>query len=121
MIHQWQQFLRRPLVWATLGVSIILNLIAWVVLLINISPNPDLIVLHYTLYFGVDKVGQWNEALLIPSLGLLFLIINTPFGLYFEKRSIILSRFFLILIPITQFFVLFAVLFLVIANLPAQI
>ena len=121
MIHLWQQFFRRPIVWIPLLSALLLNLATWVILLIHVSPQPDLIVLHYTLYFGVDMVGEWKEAFLIPAFGLILMIVNTLFARYFEVRSRVVSYFFLVLTPILELFILLSVIFLVLANLPTEI
>lgn len=121
MLHSWQQFIRKPIVWGSSGLAVIFNLIAWGILFLNISPQQDIIVLHYTLYFGVDKVGQWGEALYLPAIGLFVLLVNIFFAFYLEKRSRHLATVFLIMSAILQFLLLFAVIFLVLANLPSQI
>lgn len=120
-MHDWQQFIRHPIVWINLILAAILNIGIWAILLINITPSTDLIVLHYTLYFGVDMIGKWRETLLIPVFGIFLILLNTLFAQFFFKKSHIISYFFLILIPIFQSLLLFATIFLIIANLPAEL
>lgn len=121
MIHRWKQFFRRPIVWIPLLLALLLNLAAWVLLLIHVSPQPDLIVLHYTLSFGVDMLGRWSEAFLIPALGLILMVANTFFARYFEERSHITAYFFLVMTPVVELIILLSIIFLVLANLPAGI
>lgn len=121
MFHEWRQFFHQPIVWVSLVLALICNLVTWGILLYNIRPQENLVVLHYTLYFGVDKVGQWVEALLLPSLGLLLIAINVLFAAYLSKRAKVASHFFLATTPIHQILLFFAALFIIIANISTKI
>ena len=119
MSQIWQQFFRRPIVWVNLVLAVLINLGTWSILLTNITPGPDLIVLHYTMYFGVDLLGRWSESLFIPAFGSLLIIVNTLFARYFINRTHVVSYFFLVLTPIYELLLFFAAMFLIVANLPA--
>ena len=121
MIHQIQEFLRKPAVWINLLLALLFNLITWGMLLINMTPQDHLITLHYTVDFGVDKVGEWSETLLIPVFGLFLILVNAGFAFYFEQRAKIVKNFFLVMTVILSILLFLASLLLVIANLPAQI
>lgn len=121
MESYWRQFFSKPIVWINLGLAGLFNLINWAILLLNVKPQSDLIVLHYTLYFGVDLVGKWTESFLIPAVGLLLIGVNTIFAHYLMERSRVASYFFLVLLPVLEVTLLFASIFLIIANRPAQI
>jgi hypothetical protein len=43
----------------------------------------NVVVLHFNVYFGVDIVGSPWQALLIPGMSLLFLILNIPLAYRF--------------------------------------
>lgn len=119
MWQHWQQFFRRPSVWIATGLSGLINLATWLILLINIKPQSNVIVLHYTVYFGVDLVGGWLEALLIPAFGLVIWLTNTMIAAFFAERYRVASYFFLILTPAMELLLLMAAIFVVVANLPA--
>ena len=123
MWHAWQQFLRRPYVWIPLTLSILADLAAWFVLFRNLSlsSQESLIVLHYSLYYGVDLVGTAGEAFFIPLFGLFLIIVNFAFAYYFMERIRTVSLFFLFLTPLYELILLAAAIFLVIANLPVNI
>ena len=123
MQTKWQQFLRRRVVWIPLIFGGLLNVATWFVLLRNISPGTDaeLIILHYTLYYGVDLVGSWLDALYIPGFGLLLIVVNLIVAYLLIEKARLVSYFFLILTPIFEFLLFSAVIFLVIANLPGTI
>jgi hypothetical protein len=121
MIHQVQEFLRKPVVWINLLLAVLFNLVTWGMLLINMTPQDHLITLHYTVDFGVDKVGKWSETLLIPTFGVLLILINSGFAMYFGQKAKIVRNFFLVLTVILSILLFLSSLLLVIANLPAQI
>jgi hypothetical protein len=118
MWQRWQQFLRRPFVWSTVGAAALINLATWVLLLVNLSTHSGNIVLHYTVYFGVDLVGSWERSLLIPAFGLLLLAFNTAVAKAFLDTQRMFSAFFLVLTPIFELLLLFAAIFIVLANFP---
>ncbi len=118
MLEQWQQFLGRPPVWITLISAAFFNLASWGILLLNITPREEQIILHYTLSFGVDRVGMWYEAFFLPLLAFILLLVDLCFAKYLFRRSRIASFFFLISGAVFQLLAFLAALFLVIANLP---
>ncbi len=121
MWQQWQQFLRRPSVWVPLAVSGLINAATWVLLLVSIKPQSQLIVLHYTVYFGVDRVGRWHQVLVIPALGLGAIAVNAVAAKYCHDRELIFGYVFLYLTLMVQILLLASSIFVVIANLPASI
>lgn len=123
MLNSWFRFLRRPYVWISLLLAVLFDFTTWLVLFRNLrlSFNEGLIVLHYSLYYGVDLVGTAGEAFFIPVFGLFLIIVNFAFAFYFIERTKIVSLFFLILTPVFESILLAAAIFLVIANLPVTI
>lgn len=121
MWQRWQQFLRRPFVWSTVGLAALVNLATWTLLLVSLSRLNGNIVLHYTTYFGVDLVGSWERSLLLPAFGLLLLAFNTAVAKAFLDSQKLFSAFFLVLTPIFELLLFFSALFVVLANAPAGI
>lgn len=70
-----------------LSLSLLVNICAWVWLLINIHSNVDQIFLHYNILFGVDLVGSWYQVLTIPIAGLLILLLNAVLGWFLYKQD----------------------------------
>lgn len=64
------------------GISVILsgilgiNLAQWVYTYIKIQPQTDLIPLHYTIAFGIDRIGPWTSAFFLPVSGSAILVAN---------------------------------------------
>ncbi|MBI4426473.1 MAG: hypothetical protein HY567_02755 [Candidatus Kerfeldbacteria bacterium] len=54
-----------------------LNLGQWVFTAWRVRPQPDPIPLHYTTTFGIDRIGPWYLAYLLPLSGTVMLLINT--------------------------------------------
>ena len=123
MWHGLRLFLRRPIVWIPLSIAGLLNVASWFLLLRHAVAKgaEDVIVLHYSVYYGVDLVGRWSESFLIPLSGLVFLLLNTCLAYVFQKRSAVIRNTFLIFTPVIQLLLFFAVFFLVIVNLPVAI
>lgn len=121
MMHQIQEYLKKPIVWINLLIAALFHLITWGILFINFNPSDSLITLHYTVDFGVDKVGSWNEVFLFPAFGLLVILTNLGFSYFFDQKANVLRNFFLGMMVIISLLVFLATLLIVIANLPAQI
>lgn len=71
-----------------LATSLLLNLIIWLVLFLKIQPQNTPIVLHYNIYFGIDFLDQWYKIYFIPTLGLVFVMLNLviSFVIYKQER-----------------------------------
>lgn len=64
----WNNMLVRTLISAIL----LMILVNSALLFFFIRPSETPIVLHYNVYFGVDLLGIWWQAYMLPVLGLLF-------------------------------------------------
>lgn len=65
------------------------NLLTWIMTLWFVVPRLDtnpFFALHYTIYFGVDRIGAPWELLRLPALGLLILVVDAWFSVrHYEK------------------------------------
>lgn len=59
-----------------LWVALVLNAVLWIFVLLQARPQSEPIILHYTLYFGVDRVGEWYRAYLLPTAGTVVIAVN---------------------------------------------
>ena len=65
-----------------------LNLATWLALVLQLQPQDDPIFLHYTILFGVDFLGPWSHAFVVPAFGLAILTVNGLLGwLIFHKEK----------------------------------
>jgi hypothetical protein len=70
-------FFGNPLVRSLIAASSAIILLSFVAIsLFVIRGSSGTIVLHFNVYFGVDIVGSPWQALLIPAMSLLFLLLN---------------------------------------------
>ena len=79
------------------GISFLLNLALWLIILLKLRPEIDaadqMIPLHYNIYFGIDYLGPWYYAFILPALGLFLLAINTFISFLIYIKEKILSYF----------------------------
>jgi hypothetical protein len=62
-----------------------------------IHPTSSLIILHYSVYFGVDVLGDWWQAYLIPFLTTFFLFGHIILAKNFYDHSERIAAYLLIL------------------------
>lgn len=44
--------------------------------MIQVKPRTDPIPLHYTITFGIDRIGPWYSAFILPLSGTIMLLLN---------------------------------------------
>ncbi len=72
-------FKRKPIIIAgTLG--LILNLSAGLLLLFQVPHRQGDYFLHYTILFGVDRIGSYQEIFTVPLWGFTIFILNLVVG-----------------------------------------
>jgi len=96
--------------------SLTANLFLWLFLLWQVRNFPESISLHYNIYFGIDLLGLRYQTLLLPALGLIFLVINFLAGLIIFTKERILSYFLAGLSSFEQLIFILAVIFIVLVN-----
>jgi len=71
-----------------LALLFILNAINWLLAyFVNRSVSQNLVVLHYNVNLGVNLIGPVADIYIIPTLGLIFIIINFLLLLNIRARS----------------------------------
>ena len=69
-------------------------LLAVIIIILKLAPHGDgLVPLHYDIFFGIDKIGLWYQALLFPSLAFMLLLVNFVIGYYIFTRDKYLSYY----------------------------
>lgn len=61
------------------GLSLLINLAIWIFLYVKISPlgnTSSILPLHYNVYFGIDFIGDWKMVFMLPTAGIIFIMIN---------------------------------------------
>ena len=93
--------------------SFTLNLILWLWLLWQIKGLPGNIPLHYNIYFGIDALGEKQELLYLPLIGLVFGLADFLFGALGFEREKILGYFLAGTASLVQLILLLASFFII--------
>jgi len=85
-----QEYFQSHIVFWLLILSLVANIIDWLILKIWIKPVDFSIILHYNVYFGVDQIGSYRQVYLLPMIGLILFIINVVLSMFFygQKKRI---------------------------------
>lgn len=68
-----------------------MNGILWLLLLFAVRPSAEPVTLHYTIYFGVDRVGAWYQLFVVPLAGLIVLAVNTMLASIYRRREVLIG------------------------------
>lgn len=99
-----------------------LNLLTWAILYFKLyafsyTTDAGQIYLHYNLYFGIDNIGYWYEALVIPLLGLFIIIFNNLLAYYFYVQEKVISYSLIISQVMLQIILFAAAIFVILLNI----
>lgn len=111
-----EDYFKDNLIHASLVVSVALNIALWFYLSTQIQESRYSIALHYTIYFGIDFLGEARQALMLALVGFIILITNIILGFYLYGYSRIASYFLSIASILVQIFLFFAAYGLVLIN-----
>jgi hypothetical protein len=83
-------FFHNTMVQFVLAWQILLLLGSFIVLGYFVRAQQSVVIIHYNVYFGIDLIGVWWQIFIIPTIGLLFTLINTTLAyfLYEHKERI---------------------------------
>lgn len=90
-------YFRNWIVRVSVGLAVILNLVAWPVLFFGVSRHREAIILHYNVYLGVDMIGAYWQIFLIPAAGILFELVNIVLGWYLYRGQERIGAYMLLL------------------------
>ncbi len=102
--------------------SVLLNAITWFIIFYKLYPFSYLteygqIFLHYNVYFGVDNIGFWYKAFIIPALGLFIIFLNNILAYIFYLQEKIISYVLIIGQALLQIILLAAAIFVILLNI----
>jgi len=97
--------------------GLIANISLWLFLVWQARNFPDLIFLHYNIYFGIDLLGPWYQIFFLPMFGLGFFVVNLLASLIFYRREKILSYFLVGTSSLLQLIFILAGVFITLVNL----
>ncbi|MEK7481575.1 MAG: hypothetical protein AAB633_02450 [Patescibacteria group bacterium] len=77
---------RERLVWLSFAAALFVNVATLAYVSWFIRPTDELLILHYTIDFGIDFLGRWLSVFAVPLIGLLFGIVNAVLVWWFWQR-----------------------------------
>lgn len=92
-----QEFFQSHIVVWLIILSLVANLVDWVVLKIFVKPVDFSLILHYNVYFGVDVMGGYREVFVLPVIGLGLFLINFWLALYFYRQKERIASYLLLM------------------------
>lgn len=107
-------FLRQSPIWQLTACAAIFCVASLVLVATSIEPTDRLLVLHYSIPFGIDLVGKWYLMWVYPGVALVIFLLNVLFGYvgYSRDRVLTVSIFSLTLLCEMIIFVGLLLLFL---------
>ncbi len=92
MKHFWQKltsqiFWRDRVILTSIFIMLIFNIASWLTL-VFIEKNEAIVPWHYTVYFGIDRVGPWWRIGLYPLFGSLVGLFNffLSVSVFYQRR-----------------------------------
>lgn len=85
--------------------------------LMPLAQQTPFIALHYNIYLGVDRFGSVYQIFFLPSLGLLFLLLNLFIQARAYKNQKMLSFFFAAATSLLEFILCVAMVLIVLTNI----
>lgn len=105
---------------ATFLLSILFNLINWGLIYYRftrfLAGQEESMILHYNIYFGIDKIGNWTSIYYLPLIGIIILLINLLGGYLLYQKDKLISYFFLGTAMLAQILLILATFFIIVVN-----
>jgi len=97
--------------------GLVVNVADWLTLRFLLRPVTDAVILHYNVYFGVDMIGEPDQAYWLPAIGLILFMINFLFSIYFyAKKERIATHILLMASLMIQLSLMVAIASVIIIN-----
>lgn len=88
-----QSFFRDRLLVGGTSASALFLLLLWTAFVVKVPRGGETVILHYTIYLGVDEVGAWYRLFIFPLTGTLIAALNTVAAIRFMKSAKMFSIF----------------------------
>ena len=102
-------------------IALVANLLSWLTVVARLAPSivgRRIIALHYSIYLGVDAVGPAWQALALPAIGTLIIVMNAALArLAYVRQSRSAALVLLGLTALIESLALVASVYLVLINL----
>lgn len=91
------------------------NCLAWLWVILQV-PRSGQMVLHYTVLFGVDRLGAYSNIFYVPLLGFVIIVVNLALGWRLYQRERFLSELLVFVGCLSQLAVFFFSYLMVLLN-----
>lgn len=110
------EFFKDNFIRGTFLLSLLLNFALWFYIGSLVKQSRYSIALHYTVYFGIDLLGESKQILVIALVGLIILITNVILGYRIYNYSKLGGYFLAVTSILVQIFLFLAAYGLVLIN-----
>lgn len=105
-------------------IGLVFNLLTWLLIYWKLLPavgslpaDQAYIPLHYNIYLGVDSFGNWQNAFIMPGVGLAFIVVNTVLALSIFNKKEIASHFLCLAAAFAQILLFVSAVFVILINI----
>ena len=93
------------------------NVVSWFVIWFFLRQSRLQIILHYNVYFGVDRTGDYEQAYYLSLIGLILLLVNFWLAFYFYNSKERIAAYVLLLAAfMAQVCLLISIISIIIIN-----
>lgn len=96
--------------------GILANAVGWIWTFLGVTKRSEQAVLHYTTLFQVDQLGTFSDLYLVPTTGLIILLLNFFLAWFLYNYDVFISELVLFVGAWLQLGILAAVRILVFLN-----
>jgi len=91
-----KRFFTQPVIWQSLCLVILVLIVGIVLIYYRITLSDSLLILHYTIPFGIDLLGPWQRLYEIPIAGFVIALINyvLAYIFYTKQRHVAIALVF---------------------------
>lgn len=116
-----KEFIRKDrFIGTTVLLSVLFNLVNWGLIYYRfarfLAGQEEQMILHYNIYFGIDKMGNWGEVYQLPLVGIIILLVNLVGAYLLYSKDKLLSYFLTSVALLSQILLNLATFFIIIVN-----
>lgn len=109
-------FFKDKIIKNSLIVSLILNVLTWLLFYFRIPIQVEPIALRYNVYVGINMIGPWFAVFYFSTVGLLIILINFFIAKHIYKRDKLPAHFLAVSALVCQLILLVYGVLLVMIN-----
>lgn len=105
-----------PIFVVLLLLSVVCNIGIWALIYWQFPPTEDIVFLHYNIFLGVDRTGEWYKLLYMPISGAVALLVNAFFMFSIVQISSVMRKSVAVLTIFLQVLLLIATYLIIQIN-----